>query len=289
MTDVTKNAPSLLPEQLAILDRARQELPAPFAPLAAELLFELSTSSPDWGRVFLLQIDLFEASVAFLSFLLLAQLATPNQRILESASSIAKLREDGTKLSTGHWWGLLRAASCDVARAGSPPLEPARLASALYFGDASRASGGDGSGIAKLLDAVPNLRNRVKGHAWTLPPEQYEQHARTLLDTTARFVGALDGFRRCSLFVVAHCSAAGDGFDLDLRVLRRYRRFLGLEGDFGPPIGLSPAFITDVISQVGNYGESFERNLGTKTPIGLPRGVNNLWNKGGLMYAPPVR
>jgi general L-amino acid transport system substrate-binding protein len=39
----------------------------------------------------------------------------------------------------------------------------------------------------------------------------------------------------------------------------------------------------------GNYGESFERNLGPKTPLQLPRGANNLWTKGGLMYAPPIR
>jgi general L-amino acid transport system substrate-binding protein len=44
-----------------------------------------------------------------------------------------------------------------------------------------------------------------------------------------------------------------------------------------------------VIHDVGNYGESFERNLGPKTPLGLPRGANALWSKGGLMYAPPVR
>ena len=42
----------------------------------------------------------------------------------------------------------------------------------------------------------------------------------------------------------------------------------------------------NIIKQVGNYGESFERNL---TPLGLDRGMNQLWNKGGLMYAPPLR
>jgi general L-amino acid transport system substrate-binding protein len=43
------------------------------------------------------------------------------------------------------------------------------------------------------------------------------------------------------------------------------------------------------IKSVGNYGELFERHVGPKTTIGLPRGVNNLWSKGGVMYAPPVR
>ena len=45
----------------------------------------------------------------------------------------------------------------------------------------------------------------------------------------------------------------------------------------------------NVIKMVGNYGESYERNVGTKTPIGLERGVNALWSAGGLQYAPPVR
>ena len=44
-----------------------------------------------------------------------------------------------------------------------------------------------------------------------------------------------------------------------------------------------------VVKRVGNYGEVYERAVGTKTPLKLPRGLNNLWNKGGIMYAPPVR
>ena len=53
----------------------------------------------------------------------------------------------------------------------------------------------------------------------------------------------------------------------------------------GPRQGLG---VPDV-KAVGNYGEIFERNVGPKTPLELPRGLNNLWNKGGLMYAPPIR
>jgi len=56
--------------------------------------------------------------------------------------------------------------------------------------------------------------------------------------------------------------------------------------DTGKPLGLDKDWAFRAIKAVGNYGESFERNV---TPIGLPRGVNALWNKGGLMYSPPVR
>jgi len=67
------------------------------------------------------------------------------------------------------------------------------------------------------------------------------------------------------------------------------QRFLGVSEDTGKLIGLDAGWAHRVVKQVGNYGESFERNLGPKTPVALPRGVNNLWTKGGLMYAPPIR
>ncbi len=59
--------------------------------------------------------------------------------------------------------------------------------------------------------------------------------------------------------------------------------------DTGKLLGLDKEWLARAIKAVGNYGESFERNVGPKSPLGLPRGLNNLWNKGGLMYAYPVR
>ncbi|KAB7739746.1 transporter substrate-binding domain-containing protein [Parvibaculum sedimenti] len=67
------------------------------------------------------------------------------------------------------------------------------------------------------------------------------------------------------------------------------RRMLGTEGDFGQALGLSKNWAVDAIGAVGNYGEMFERNVGVKTPLGIPRGLNALWRNGGLMYAPPIR
>ncbi|MBL8687038.1 MAG: amino acid ABC transporter substrate-binding protein [Alphaproteobacteria bacterium] len=64
-------------------------------------------------------------------------------------------------------------------------------------------------------------------------------------------------------------------------------RLLGVQGEYGKMLGLSNDWAYQLIKQVGNYGESFERNVGTKTPLNQQRGLNNLWNKGGLMYAPP--
>jgi general L-amino acid transport system substrate-binding protein len=59
--------------------------------------------------------------------------------------------------------------------------------------------------------------------------------------------------------------------------------------DSGKLLGLDKDWLARAIKATGNYGESFERNVGPKSPLGLPRGLNNLWNKGGLMYAYPVR
>ncbi|MEY4978152.1 MAG: hypothetical protein RLZZ352_422 [Pseudomonadota bacterium] len=59
--------------------------------------------------------------------------------------------------------------------------------------------------------------------------------------------------------------------------------------DVGKLLGLDKEWALRAIKAVGNYGEQFERHVGPKTTIGLPRGINNLWSKGGVMYAPPVR
>ncbi len=67
------------------------------------------------------------------------------------------------------------------------------------------------------------------------------------------------------------------------------QRLVGSGEDMGKLLGLDKDWSYRIIKQVGNYGESFEKNLGPKTPLALPRGVNEQWTKGGLLYAPPVR
>ena len=66
-------------------------------------------------------------------------------------------------------------------------------------------------------------------------------------------------------------------------------RMLGVEGNQGEELGLSKDWAYQIIKQVGNYGEIFERNIGKSTPVGLARGLNALWTKGGLQYSPPFR
>ncbi|QEN90734.1 amino acid ABC transporter substrate-binding protein [Labrys sp. KNU-23] len=67
------------------------------------------------------------------------------------------------------------------------------------------------------------------------------------------------------------------------------KRLLGTEGDFGKQLGLDNQWAYRVVKQVGNYGEIFDRNLGSKSPLKIERGLNALWTNKGLQYAPPIR
>jgi general L-amino acid transport system substrate-binding protein len=67
------------------------------------------------------------------------------------------------------------------------------------------------------------------------------------------------------------------------------QRFLGVSPGFGKALGLDEKWAYNIIKQVGNYGEIFDRTVGLKTPLGLERGLNDLWTRGGLMYAIPLR
>jgi general L-amino acid transport system substrate-binding protein len=67
------------------------------------------------------------------------------------------------------------------------------------------------------------------------------------------------------------------------------KRLLGTEGKHGEALGLTNAWGYQIVKHVGNYGESFERTVGAGSPLKIARGQNNLWNKGGLQYAPPIR
>jgi general L-amino acid transport system substrate-binding protein len=64
------------------------------------------------------------------------------------------------------------------------------------------------------------------------------------------------------------------------------QRFIGATGDIGKMLGVDNKWAVHIVKQVGNYGESFDANL---KPLGFDRGINKLWNKGGILYAPPIR
>ena len=67
------------------------------------------------------------------------------------------------------------------------------------------------------------------------------------------------------------------------------KRLLGTEGNYGEQLGLTKDWVRRIVKNVGNYGEVFDRNVGQGSPLKITRGLNALWTKGGLQYAPPIR
>ena len=67
------------------------------------------------------------------------------------------------------------------------------------------------------------------------------------------------------------------------------RRLVGTEGEFGEQLGLTNDWAARAVRAVGNYGEIYERNVGTQSRLSIPRGLNALWTMGGIQYAPPIR
>jgi general L-amino acid transport system substrate-binding protein len=67
------------------------------------------------------------------------------------------------------------------------------------------------------------------------------------------------------------------------------KRLVGTDGAYGEQIGLTRDWAARIVKLVGNYEEVFERNVGTGSKLGIPRGINNLWTSGGIQYAPPIR
>lgn len=66
-------------------------------------------------------------------------------------------------------------------------------------------------------------------------------------------------------------------------------RLVGTDGSFGEDLGLTRDWAVRIIRHVGNYGEVYERNIGSGSKLDIPRGLNQLWNNGGIQYAPPIR
>ena len=67
------------------------------------------------------------------------------------------------------------------------------------------------------------------------------------------------------------------------------KRVFGTDGNLGEQLGLTKDWVSRIVKAVGNYGEVFDRNVGVGSKLGIARGLNNLWNKGGIQYAPPIR
>ena len=96
-----------------------------------------------------------------------------------------------------------------------------------------------------------------------------------------------------TLFALVNAEELGVGKDTIETALKSTKpdvmRLVGNGGNFGERIGLSKDWAARIVALVGNYGEIFTRNVGSESKLGIPRGENSLWNRGGIQYAPPIR
>lgn len=181
--------------------------------------------------------------------------------------------------------------TADYFRSVNVPFRPVvfertdQAAAALQAGRCD-SFGTDASQLAAVRSTMQNPRD------WTVLPERFSK------EPYAAYIrrGDDDWFDVVRWFTTAIIEAEEQGITrANAEEQRRTstnpntRRLLGVTPELGQSLRLDPAWAYNVIRAIGNYGELYERTMGENTPVALPRGPNNLWNNGGLMYALPMR
>jgi len=181
--------------------------------------------------------------------------------------------------------------TADYFRSVNVPFRPVvfertdQAAAALQAGRCD-SFGTDASQLAAVRSTMQNPRD------WTVLPERFSK------EPYAAYIrrGDDDWFDVVRWFTTAIIEAEEQGITrANAEELRRTstnpntRRLLGVTPELGQSLRLDPAWAYNVIRAIGNYGELYERTMGENTPVALPRGPNNLWTNGGLMYALPMR
>ena len=189
------------------LEIVRRNFPMPFSMFAGELLHEISAREPNWSRIFSVQIDLFEGCVSFFSFVLFAELECHSELSLKSSLNDLKTFRSGKKLSTGHWWSLLRGMSKDLVGQKNLQFSDATQVALNLFYPNKQLLPAKLHGFSTLLNSVPSIRNQIKGHSYTPSLEQYAEHAIALLDITMDFLSVIQTIDRSTVFYVAQCIA----------------------------------------------------------------------------------
>lgn len=248
-------------DMMTIFERVRRYFPMPFSGFASELLYELSAPNPDWTRIFLIQIDCFEGCVSFFSFILLAEIERHPEIEVKSSANLIQTLYKGGKLSTGHWWALLRDLSKDVQEHKELNLsDAARITLNLFYPNKQELPA-KLHRFKDLLNEVPTIRNRVKGHSFTLPPEQYASHATELLKTSSMFFSVINEIDNCTIFYVSQCVATADDiFQVDI---------LLLNGDMRRP--LRKNLHSDQSFSIGSLWICLEADLSQNISIGKCR------------------
>jgi general L-amino acid transport system substrate-binding protein len=181
--------------------------------------------------------------------------------------------------------------TADYFRSVNVPFRPVvfertdQAAAALQAGRCD-SFGTDASQLAAVRSTMQNPRD------WTVLPERFSK------EPYAAYIrrGDDDWHDVVRWYTTALIEAEEQGVTRgNAEELRRTstnpntRRLLGVTPELGQSLRLDPAWAYNVIRAIGNYGELYERTMGENTPVALPRGPNNLWTNGGLMYALPMR
>jgi len=181
--------------------------------------------------------------------------------------------------------------TADYFRSINVPFRPVvfertdQAAAALQAGRCD-SFGTDASQLAAVRSTMQNPRD------WTVLPERFSK------EPYAAYVrrGDDDWFELVRWYTTSIIEAEEQGITAaNAEQMRRTstnpntRRLLGVTPELGQALKLDPAWAYNVIRAIGNYGELYERTMGENTPVALPRGPNNLWTNGGLMYALPMR
>jgi len=181
--------------------------------------------------------------------------------------------------------------TADYFRSVNVPFRPVvfertdQAAAALQAGRCD-SFGSDASQLAAVRSTMQNPRD------WTVLPERFSK------EPYGAYVrrGDDDWFELVRWYTTSVIEAEEQGVtQANAEQMRRTstnpntRRLLGVTPELGQALKLDPAWAYNVIRAIGNYGEIYERTMGENTPVALPRGPNNLWTNGGLMYALPMR
>ncbi len=181
--------------------------------------------------------------------------------------------------------------TADYFRSVNVPFRPVvfertdQAAAALQAGRCD-SFGSDASQLAAVRSTMQNPRD------WTVLPERFSK------EPYAAYIrrGDDDWHDVVRWYTTAVIEAEEQGITrANAEEMRRTstnpntRRLLGVTPELGQALRLDPLWAFNVIRAIGNYGELYERTMGENTPVALPRGPNNLWTNGGLLYALPMR
>lgn len=178
------------PQELAAA--VREEYPSSIAVPFADLESELYAGHPNPMRVFSRMIDLFEISVTTAGLTAVASMIANRVPVAGNYARVLRELRENPKLSTGFWWELLRETLSAALEAREEGF--AGELAGLYFSKKGKVSEN-----AALLDSIPGLRNRAKGHSWTMPEEKYEELIHQFLPSLSGWLSMLSIFRRYTL------------------------------------------------------------------------------------------